>query len=300
MKKMVYIKELARKLNLKLLNNVDISDRIIKCQDINRPGLQLTGYFKHYDFDRIQIIGFAEYAYLKDLANDRKLKIYYCFLREEVPAVIFCRNLQPDDLLLKIATERNVPVFQVNMVTTRFMSEIIRWLNVKLAPCITIHGCLADIYGVGVFIQGESGIGKSEILLELLKRGHRLIADDVVEIRKVSDETLYGKAPELTRDLMEIRGLGIVDMRSLYGYQIIKESQRIDLVIILEEWNRVRHYDRLGLDEKTAEILGNRIPCYNIPVIPGRNMAVIIEAAAVNSRQRKMGYNSAEEYIEQE
>jgi HPr kinase/phosphorylase len=292
--------ELAEDLDLKLLNDVDYNQKIISKQDINRPGIQLTGYFEHYDSDRIQIIGFVESEFMCSLDREKKESIYNEFMREDIPGIIFCRGLIPDNLFLEKASQKNVPVFSSDVITTRFMSEIIRWLNVKLAPCITIHGCLADVYGVGVFIQGESGIGKSEALLELIKRGHRLIADDAVEIRKVSDETLYGQAPEMIRDFMEIRGIGIVDMRALYGYQIIKESQNIDLVITLEEWSKDKVYDRMGLDEKTTEILGNKVTHYEIPIRPGRNLAVIIEAAAVICRQRKLGYNSVEAFLQRQ
>lgn len=298
--KKVLLSELVEDLNLVLLNDIEYDKRVIERQDINRPGIQLTGYFKHYDSDRIQIIGFVESDYLETLEIEMRQKICEKFITSDIPAIIFCRGLVADEMFLKIANEKKVPIFSTPVITTRFMSEIIMWLNVKLAPCITIHGCLADVYGVGVFIRGESGIGKSEALLELIKRGHRLIADDAVEIRKVSDETLYGQAPELTKDFMEIRGIGIVDIRTLYGFQVIKESQNIDVVITLEEWDKNKVYDRMGLDEKHIEILENKVVNYEIPVRPGRNLAVIIEAAAVIYRQRKLGHNSVETFIERQ
>lgn len=298
--KKVYLDELVQDLKLELLNGIDFREKIIEKQDINRPGIQFTGYFKHYDPDRIQIIGFVESEYLNTLDDEKRDHIYTEFLKEDIPGIIFCRGIKPEQVFLRKATEMNIPVFMTDKITTRFMSDIIRWLNVKLAPSITIHGCLADVYGVGVFIQGESGIGKSEALLELIKRGHRLIADDAVEIKKVSDETLFGQAPELTRDFMEIRGIGIVDMKALYGFQVVKESQNIDLVITLEEWKKEKIYDRMGMEEKKIDILGNKITHYEIPIRPGRNLAVIIEAAAVICRQRKLGYNSVEGFLERQ
>lgn len=295
----VFLSRLVKDLNLELVNKeVDYSQRPIENQDINRPGIEFTGYFQHYESERVQIIGFVEWDYLKTLDDERREVIYTEFFRENIPCVIFCRSLVPDEMFLKKANEINVPVFSTDEITTRFMSDIIRWLNVELAPCITIHGCLADVYGVGVFIKGESGIGKSEALLELIKRGHRLIADDAVEIRKVSEYTLYGMAPALTRDFMEIRGVGIVDIKALYGYHAIKESQNIDLVVTLEEWSKDKVYDRMGVVEKHIEILGNKVVNYEIPIRPGRNVAVIIEAAAVICRQRKSGYNSIDVFFE--
>ena len=186
-------------------------------------------------------------------------------------------------------------MFITEKQTSEFTAEIIRWLNVALAPCISIHGVLVDVYGVGVLIMGESGIGKSEAALELIKRGHRLVSDDVVEIRKVSDETLVGSAPDITRHFIELRGIGIVDVKTLFGVQSVRETQNIDLVIILEDWNREKEYDRLGLEEEYTEFLGNKVVCHQLPIRPGRNLAIIVETAAINHRQKKMGYNAAQE-----
>jgi len=196
---------------------------------------------------------------------------------------------------LEVARNHGVPVFSTKKVTSAFMAEAIRWLNVQLAPCISVHGVLIDIYGEGVLITGESGIGKSEAALELVKRGHRLIADDVVEIRKVSEETLIGSAPDITKHLIEVRGIGIIDVKALYGASSVKDTQSIDLVIRLEEWSRDKEYDRLGLEESYTEYLGNKVVCHNIPIRPGRNLSIICESAAVNHRQKKMGYNAAQE-----
>ena len=198
-------------------------------------------------------------------------------------------------MLIEKAIKANVPVFSTEIHTSEFTAELIRWLNVELAPCISIHGVLVDVYGVGVLIMGESGIGKSEAALELIKRGHRLVSDDVVEIRKVSDETLVGTAPDITRHFIELRGIGIVDVKTLFGVQSVRETQNIDLVITLEDWNREREYDRLGLEEQYTEFLGNKVVCHQLPIRPGRNLAIIVETAAINHRQKKMGYNAAQE-----
>ena len=201
----------------------------------------------------------------------------------------------PDDTFISIAKEQAVPILVTKKSTSAFMAEIIRWLNVKLAPCISVHGVLVDVYGEGVLITGESGIGKSEAALELIKRGHRLVTDDVVELRKVSDDTLIGSAPDITRHFIELRGIGIIDVKTLFGVSSVKDTQNIDLVIKLEDWNKDKEYDRLGLEEEYTEYLGNKIVCHSIPIRPGRNLAIICESAAVNHRQKKMGYNAAQE-----
>ena len=227
--------------------------------------------------------------------EEKKKEVYPRVLTSKVPCVVFCRDLQPDELFIKTATENNVAVLSTDISTSAFMSEIIRWLNVKLAPCISVHGVLVDIYGEGVLITGESGIGKSEAALELIRRGHRLVSDDVVEIRKVSDETLVGSAPDITRHFIELRGIGIVDVKTLYGVSSVMDTTNINLVIRLEDWDKEKKYDRLGLEESYTEYLGNKVVCHNIPIRPGRNLAVICESAAVNHRQKKMGYNAAQE-----
>ena len=196
---------------------------------------------------------------------------------------------------MESALEHNVPILVTGKPTSAFMAEIIRWLNVKLAPCISVHGVLVDVYGEGVLITGESGIGKSEAALELIKRGHRLVSDDVVEIRKVSDDTLIGSAPDITRHFIELRGIGIIDVKTLYGVQSVMDTTNINLVIRLEDWDKEKKYDRLGLEENFTEYLGNKVVCHNIPIRPGRNLAIICESAAVNYRQKKMGYNAAQE-----
>lgn len=292
----VTLTEVVQKMDLKNLTpDVELIGKEVNIPDVNRPALQLTGFFEHFDSDRVQIIGYVEYTYLQTLTEERKTEIYEKMLKHKVPCVIFSRSLQPEESFLRIAQERDVPVFSTEKKTSSFMGELIRWLNVKLAPCISIHGVLVDVYGVGVLIMGDSGIGKSEAALELIKRGHRLVTDDVVEIRKVSDDTLVGSAPDITKHFIELRGIGIVDVKSMFGVQSVRETQNIDLVITLEDWSRDREYDRLGLEEEYTEFLGNKVVCHSIPIRPGRNLAIIVESAAVNHRQKQMGYNAAQE-----
>ena len=292
----VKMSKVVEKMNLKNLTpDVDYTEKQVKLPDINRPALQLAGFFKHFASERVQIIGYVEYSYLKTLDEEKKKEIYETFMSYEIPCIIFCRSQKPDELLLAEANKRNIPIFSTEMKTSQLMAEIIRWLNVELAPCISIHGVLVDVYGVGVLIMGESGIGKSEAALELIKRGHRLVSDDVVEIRKVSDETLVGSAPDITRHFIELRGIGIVDVKNLFGVLSVRQTQNIDLVITLEDWDRDKEYDRLGLEEQYTEFLGNKVVCHQLPIRPGRNLAVIVETAAINHRQKNMGYNAAQE-----
>ena len=292
----VKLSKVVEKLNLKNLTpDVDMTEKKVMVPDINRTALQLTGFFEHFAYERVQLIGCVEYTFLENVEEDEKEKIYDMLLSYKIPCIIFCRNLKPDDSLIEKANKANVPVFSTETPTSAFSAEIIRWLNVELAPCISIHGVLVDVYGVGVLIMGESGIGKSEAALELIKRGHRLVSDDVVEIRKVSDETLVGTAPDITRHFIELRGIGIVDVKMLYGVQSVRETQNIDLVITLEEWDRDKEYDRLGLEEQYTEFLGNKVVCHQLPIRPGRNLAIIVETAAINHRQKSMGYNAAQE-----
>ena len=292
----VNLSKIIEKMELQNLTpDIDVSDIQVTQTDINRPALQLTGFFEHFPTDRVQVIGFVEYTYLQRLDIERKKDIYEQILSTKIPCIIFCRDLRPDEEILDAANRHGVPVLVTAKTTSAFMAEIIRWLNVELAPCISIHGVLVDVYGEGVLIMGESGIGKSEAALELIKRGHRLVSDDVVEIHKVSDVSLVGSAPDITRHFIELRGIGIVDVKTLFGVQSVKETSNIDMVIKLEDWNREKEYDRLGLEEQYIEFLGNKLVCHSIPIRPGRNLAVIVESAAVNHRQKKMGYNAAQE-----
>ena len=270
------------------LPDMELKGHRIMISDVNRPALQLSGYFKHFEQSRVQIIGTVEYTYLQQLDEEKREKIYREFMGYDIPCVIFCRDLQPDESFLKIAEEKNIPVLGTKRSTSEFMAELIYCLNEQLAPCITIHGVLVDVYGEGLLIMGESGIGKSEAALELIKRGHRLVTDDVVEIRKINEHTLIGTSPDITRYFIELRGIGIIDVKTLFGVECVKEKQQIDLVIKLEDWKKENEYDRLGLEEEYTEFLGNKVVCHSLPIRPGRNLAVICEAAAVNHRQKKM------------
>ena len=292
----VSLKDIIEKMKLENLTpELDISKVKIMQPDINRPALQLAGYFEHYEESRTQIIGFVEHSYMEQMEDVQKREVYPKLLTEETPCIVFCRDLKPDEIFIETAIKNNVPLLSTDMSTSAFMAEIIRWLNVKLAPCISVHGVLVDVYGEGVLITGESGIGKSEAALELIKRGHRLVSDDVVEIRKVSDDTLVGTAPDITRHFIELRGIGIIDVKSLFGVSSVMDTTNITLVIRLEDWDKEKKYDRLGLEESYTEYLGNKVVCHNIPIRPGRSLAIICECAAVNHRQKKMGYNAAQE-----
>ena len=292
----VTISALIKKMNLELLTKEINTDKIkLYHPDVNRPALQLAGYYEHFDRECVQLIGVVEYTYMQRMTEEQRMENYEKLLSSEIPCIIFSTNNRPGETFLKIANKYKVPVMLSEKKTSPLMAEIIRWLNVELAPTISIHGVLVDVYGEGVLITGESGIGKSEAALELIKRGHRLVSDDVVEIRKVSDETLVGSAPDITRHFIELRGIGIIDVKTLFGVEAVKNTQAIDMVINLEDWDKDKEYDRLGLEDHYTEFLGNKIVCHNIPIRPGRNLAIIVESAAVNYRQKKMGYNAARE-----
>lgn len=267
----------------------------ILISDVNRPALQLTGFFEYFDADRLQIIGKVEYTYLETLKPAKRKEVLDKLISSKIPCLILSRELEPMKEIMTSAKKYQVPILQTSKPTSYFMSELIRHLKVELAPTVSIHGGLVDVFGEGVLITGESGIGKSEAALELIKRGHRLVADDVVEIAKVSDETLLGTSPDVIRYLIELRGIGIIDCKTLFGVGSVKERHSIDLVIKLEEWDSKKEYDRLGLTEEYTEILGNKVICHTIPIRPGRNLSIIVESAAINHRQRAMGYNAAQE-----
>lgn len=292
----VSVSRIVERLDLKVYtDNIDLKKRKIANSDINRPALQLAGYFLHFASSRVQVIGNVEYFYTKQMDEEKKLEIYKELLSYEIPCIIFSRDLVPDESFIQIAEENGIPVLGTSRPTSEFTAELIYALGALLAPTITIHGVLVDVYGEGVLITGESGIGKSEAALELLRRGHRLVSDDVVEISRINDHTLIGTAPEITRNFIELRGIGIVDVKTLYGVECIKEKQEINLVIKLSEWKKDEEYDRMGLDDEYIEYLGNKVVCHSVPIRPGRNLAVICETAAVNYRQKKMGYNAAQE-----
>lgn len=264
--------------------------------EVSRPGLALTGFVEVFEPFRIQVIGKAEHQYLSELsATQRSIRLEKFFKMKPV-AVVVTSHLTIFDEMEPHAKEFNVPLLRTNERTSTFMAAVIASLNTSLAPRITRHGVLVEVYGEGMLILGESGIGKSETAIELVKRGHRLIADDAVEIKRVSAKTLVGTAPELIRYYIELRGIGIVDVRRIFGMGAVKATERIDMVINLEHWNPEKMYDRFGLDEEYADILGIKIPSLTIPVHPGRNLAIILEIAAMNNRQKKMGYNTAEEF----
>ena len=294
--KEVSVAKLAEQLKLtNLTPDIDMTEAMITTPDINRPALQLAGYYEHFENERVQIIGYVEYTYMMQLPEKERYESFERFISSKIPVLIFTTLTEPDDKMLELAVKHNVPTLVTKRSTSHFLAEIIRWLGVELAPSITVHGVLLDVYGEGVLITGESGVGKSEAALELVRRGHRLVSDDVVVLRKVSDVTLVGSAPDLTKHLIELRGIGIIDVKTLYGVEHVKDTQGIDLVIRLEEWDRDKDYDRLGLEQEYTEFLGNKVVCHTLPIRPGRNLAIIVEAAAVNHRQKKMGYNAAQE-----
>lgn len=286
----------ADKLHLKnFTEELNLEEHFVSMADVNRPALQLNGFYEHFEENRIQMIGMVEYAYMNNKPVEERAKIYQKLLSYDIPCLIFCRGFVPEQSLMDVAHERKIPILGTDRGTSEFMSELIFELNVLLAPCATIHGVLVDVYGEGLLITGESGIGKSEAALELVRRGHRLVADDVVEIRKTNAHTLMGCAPTITKHFIELRGIGIIDVKSLFGVESIKERQRIDFVIKLEDWKKENDYDRLGLEDEYMNILGIDVTCHSLPIRPGRNLAVICETAAVNYRQKKMGYNAAQE-----
>ena len=292
----VTITELIDKMKMRnVLPDIDTDKVVLSHPDVNRPALQLTGFFDHFDRERVQIIGYVEQAYINTLPREVRVERYDKLLSSEIPCVVYSRGQEPDEDMQDLSLHYQVPLMVSDKSTSDLMAEVIRWLKVKLAPCISIHGVLVDVFGEGVLIMGESGIGKSEAALELIKRGHRLVSDDVVEIRKVSDATLVGSAPDITKHFIELRGIGIIDVKSLYGVESVKDTQNIDMVIKLEDWDKDKEYDRLGLEDRYTEFLGNQVVCHNIPIRPGRNLAIIVESAAVNYRQKKMGYNAAQE-----
>lgn len=292
----VTFKNFIEKMGVKNLTpDVDLEACEITQADINRPALQLAGYFDYFDHHRVQIIGQVEHTYMEKQGIEKSVEVMEKIMSYKVPGIVFCRSLPVAEEFVKLANEYQIPILQSESDTSAFSAEVTRWLKVELAPRIRIHGVLVDIYGEGVLITGESGIGKSEVALELIHRGHRLVSDDVVEIKKVSDETLLGSAPDITRHFIELRGIGIVDAKNLFGVESVKDVQSIDLVIHLEEWDKEQEYDRMGLEEQFIEYLGNKVVCHSIPIRPGRNVAIICETAAVNFRQKKMGYNAAQE-----
>ncbi|MDO4938704.1 MAG: HPr(Ser) kinase/phosphatase [Lachnospiraceae bacterium] len=292
----VALTEFIDQYELEVINpDVSCDDIYISVPETNRPALPLTGFFQHFESKRIQLIGNAEIEYIKGMPEPIKEINFDEILSYVPPCVIFTSNNQPDPVFVKYCNKYGVPCLLTDRGTTEISNEVVRWLKVKLAPCITVHGVLMDVFGEGVLIMGESGIGKSEAALELIKRGHRLVSDDVVELSKVSDVTIVGRAPNITKHFIELRGIGIIDVKALYGVECVKDSQQIDMVIQIEEWDRTKEYDRLGMEDNYIEFMGNKVTGHTLPIRPGRNLAIICETAAVNHRQKKMGYNAARE-----
>lgn len=271
---------------------------LISCTDINRPGLQLGGFFDYFDNERIQIIGLTEISFLKRFIEEKRRTAIDKLMSRKPPAIVICRELEVFPEIVELAEKYNVPVFRTSEPTSSFMSGLISYLNVQLAPRITRHGVLVEVYGEGILLMGESGVGKSETAIELVKRGHRLIADDAVEIRRVSSKTLVGTSPDNIRHFVELRGVGIINARRIFGMGAVKITEKVDMAIHLEVWDSNKVYDRLGENNETTNILGISVPSLTIPVKPGRNLAIIIEVAAMNNRQKKMGYNAAQELLE--
>lgn len=270
-----------------------LEEIMISTTDVNRPGLQLAQFLDFFDVDRIQVIGKVETSFLSKMTPEVRVQRFEEYFSLTFPAIIIARGLEIYPEMIEVAQKHNIPVFRTHEVTSRFLSEMIKHLHLKLAPRITKHGVFVEVYGEGILILGESGVGKSETALELVKRGHRLVADDVVEIKKVSEMTLLGNAPDIIRHFIEIRGIGILDVKNLFGVGAVKVTESISLVISLELWNNEKNYERLGLVDEYMEILGIKVPVLAMPVKPGRNLAIIVEVAAMNNRQKKMGYNAA-------
>lgn len=295
----VSLEKLIREFDLKSIYlPCDAKDILITSADVNRPGMQLNGFFDFFDRSRIQIVGKSETAYLRQLEQQELTDSCDKFFSYKPPAVIITRGLEPLPAMVQAAEKYKVPLMETSDGTSAFMATLISLLNVELAPRQTCHGVLVEVYGEGILLLGESGVGKSETAIELVKRGHRLIADDAVEIRRVSSRTLVGTSPENIRHFVELRGVGIINARRIFGMGAIKMTERIDMVIQLEPWDKKKVYDRMGMESQHTEILGVSVTSTVIPIKPGRNLAVIIEVAAMNNRQKKMGYNAAQELLE--
>ncbi len=291
----VDLTEIAK--NFELVNlTEDISLEGIKIftPEVSRPALQLAGFYDYFLSERLQVIGLVEHTYLSKLTPEFRQNTLQKLFSHKMPCVVLTRDLEPHPEMLFYAKESNIPILRSSETTSEFVGELFKYLKVELAPSTTMHGVLVDIYGEGVLIMGESGIGKSETALELVKRGHRLVADDAVEIKRVSHTTLVGSCPELIRYFIEVRGIGIINVKQMFGVQSVKDTMGIDLIVKFELWEKGKVYDRVGLSEEYMDILGCKVVCHTIPVRPGRQLAMICESAAVNCRQKKMGYNAAQ------
>ena len=296
----VPLKKLVEDFHLEIAHTSTDFDSIrITVEDVARPGLQLAGFFDHYEPMRLQVMGYVEMSYTGKLSSANRSAIFDRLFSYKFPALLIARGIQPHPEMLAMAKKHNITILLSPLATSSIISSIITYLKEALAPRVTRHGVLVEVYGEGILLIGDSGIGKSEAAIELLKRGHRLIADDAVEIHKVSASSLVGTAPALIRNYIELRGIGIINVAKLYGMGAIKLDNQIDLIVNIVHWNTQEAYDRLGLEDQFSEILGVRVPMYTIPITPGRNLAVILEVAAMNNRQKKMGYNAALEFTEQ-
>ncbi len=296
----VPLKRLAEEFNLSVAYQATNYDQIrVMVDEVSRPGLPLTGYFEHFEALRVEVLGFVEMTYLDSKTPEERLQIFDRLFAYQIPALVISRGQQPHPECIEMAKKHNITILLAQESTSYIISGLITSLKNALAPRVTRHGVLVEIYGEGILITGESGIGKSETAVELLKRGHRLIADDAVEIKKTSSTQLMGSAPELIQNYIELRGIGVINVAKLYGMASIKDENVINQVIHIVPWEQGQHYDRMGLEENYVDILGVKVPCTTIPVTPGRNLAVILEVAAMNSRQKRMGYNAALEFSEQ-
>lgn len=279
----------------KIYEPKNLEEMMVDNTDVNRPGLQMVGFFDYFDNSRIQIMGKVEFTYLEQLKVEERVQRVEMLMSQKIPALIITRGLQIFPEMLELAEKYNVPLLRSETGTSAFMSALIAFLNVQLAPRRTRHGVLVEVYGEGILILGESGVGKSETAIELVKRGHRLVADDAVEIKRVSDKTLVGSSPEIIRHFVELRGIGIIDVKEIFGIGAVKDTESIDMIIHLEPWEDGKQYDRLGMVDEFTNIMGINVPSLTIPVKLGRNLAVIVEVAAMNNRQKRMGYNAAVE-----
>ena len=292
------LSKVIKELGLRELHLPKSADEIfIRSRDVNRPGLELNGFCDYFDPARITILGRSEMAMLNAWGEERKAQAVESFFSLRPPTVIVARGIQPCPTMLEAAERYDIPLLSSQDSTSSLVAGLVSYLNVELAPRVTRHGVLVEVYGEGILLVGDSGVGKSETAIELIKRGHRLIADDAVEIRRVSNKSLVGQAPENIRHFIELRGIGIINARRIFGMGAVKLTEKIDMCINMELWDATKVYDRMGIDSEYTEILGIRVPVMTIPVKPGRNLAVIIEVAAMNNRQKKMGYNAAQELL---
>ncbi len=291
----VELSKIIKEFSLEVIYESEDMDKVLVCNnEVNRPSLQMAGFFDYFDNTRIQVIGKVETSYLSHLDESDMATALENFFSKNLPCVIITRGMDIAPVMTELAKKYNTPLLRCNLSTSRFISALIAYLNIELAPRMTTHGVLVEVYGEGVLLLGDSGVGKSETAVELVKRGHRLVADDAVELKRVSDKSILGSAPDIIRHFIELRGIGIIDVKNIFGIGAVKNTEKIDLIINLEIWQEKKQYDRLGLSTEYTELLGINIPSITLPVKPGRNLAVVIEVAAINHRQKRMGYNAAE------